>query len=110
MKLDDAVNCVVEEYSLLNDKEAILDPSTFVVFTELLVILLPLLFDCMTSDQLAKAAKKPTLLNRLALSLRIRNILGPKQFRQFGDQVLKALYSAGSKITVEDFESLRNEV
>ena len=106
MKLDDAVTRVATEYSNDN-QQAVLDPS---IILDLLVTLLPTLLDCMTSQELNKASKRPNLRNRFALNLLVRNKLGSQKYRQMGSELVKALFSAGSKTSVQEFESLRTEV
>lgn len=93
------------------NREAAFDPSTLLVFAEMILTFAELFKNCNKSPMQAVAsAKNPSLWEKVLLRHHVRKFMDRKEFRERGKEVVDALISGGKEVTEEDFKELYNEV
>jgi hypothetical protein len=93
------------------NREAAFDPSTLLVFAEMILTFAELFKNCnKTPAQAVSSARNPSLWERVLLRSHVRRSLDRKEFRERGSEIMEALLSGGKEVSEEDFKELYNEV
>lgn len=108
----DAALKVGNTYSSLHsdEREFALDPSTILVFLDIIREVVQLWANCKQSGVGAKQmAESPGPLQKLLLRRRVRDVLGNKLFRQHGEKTVAALLKAGAESDPQFLQELIDE-
>jgi hypothetical protein len=92
------------------DKEAAFDIATVLTFIQIAKEVISLLQDCKKAKEVPETAKNPTLMQRIVLRGKIKEVLGTRGFLRHGRATVDGFLKAGAKLTEDEVQSLYDEV
>lgn len=109
--VDNLANKVALEFANRSgEKQAAFDPQWILVIIDILNLLRPMIERCSNNGEgVSSMARRPSLLQRRLLKLRVRQVLGISADRQHGHQMSEAILKVGANASVEEVEAFLNE-
>ena len=101
----------VKYSSLSGDKDAAIDPSTIMVFLDMILGIVEIFKGCgKTPAQALASTHSPSLWDRLVLRRIVKQDMTRSEFKARGKELVDALLAGGKEVTEEDVKDLYNEV
>lgn len=111
MSLQSVSSKVIDNYKI-GDKEAAFDPSMIFTIMDIITSLIGNFKNCKkTPSDALKSSKNPNFWEKQVARRAVRQHLGGfKAMRREGENLVEALVKTGSELTLEEVNSLYNEV
>lgn len=111
MTVQDAAAKVAHNYAgLSGNAEAAFDPSTILVFANLIIPIIQQIQKCIQANQVPTKAQNPTASDMILMNMTVRREIGWHAFRQSGRHYVSSLIKTAAESTPEDMTALYTDV
>ena len=93
-----------------DDQNAQIDPAVIQVIVEAVMAIIEALSNCSNASRAAQICHDPSLLQRRWVDRYVARQLGGRANRKYGNEVTKALYAAGKKVTADQMSEAFGEL
>jgi hypothetical protein len=86
------------------------DPAIIFVIAEMVVQIIEMLEDCREPDDATEIANDPSWLQKRLVRVQARRMMGRKEYRKNGSEVVDSLLDAGKSITASEMAGAYGEL
>ncbi len=109
MKLADFGDNVSKDYNNLNGGLAF-DPATILVIIEVITEVMAMFEACnLDAAGVHKMTSSPSIFQKILLRRAVRNVVGTREFRKSGENLVDALLNNGKRLTEADIKELLSD-
>lgn len=111
MKSQELGQKIATKYSEFNgNAQAVIDPTTIFTFAQIIMDVIQQLQACKQSkSQAYQNIKSPGLFHRIQLRRHLKDVMGNKEFRNNGENMVQSILEVGKTLTQEDVSALYDE-